>query len=266
MLRRGHRPAASLAVRGRQAAEVANVQTALPVEGLVKSSAPSTPRSRPVALHFLRRALGDLAPEVEHLICSAIPITIPCGARRAARSSSKSSRSFLMNAPSSPTSSWLSPPAGSSSSRSRGSATSARASSTRLSVPNGSPATGRTRCRRGRRRRASRARAVRRGRRTAHRVYAPTSTLSSTVIVGNSSTFWKVRRCRNLRCDAPASAAGSCPRTQVADVRLVSRVTTLNSVVFPAPFGPIRPAICPLRRRARRRRSRRSRRTGASRD
>ena len=42
------------------------------------------------------------------------------------------------------TSSWLRPPAGSSSSRRRGSATSARASSMRLSVPNGSPEAGRS--------------------------------------------------------------------------------------------------------------------------
>ena len=54
-----------------------------------------------------------------------------------------SSRSRRMNAASSPTSSWLSPPAGSSSSSRRGFETSARASSTRFSVPNGSPAAGR---------------------------------------------------------------------------------------------------------------------------
>ena len=45
-----------------------------------------------------------------------------------------------MNVASSSTSSWLSPPAGSSSRSSRGSETSARASSTRFSVPNGRPA------------------------------------------------------------------------------------------------------------------------------
>ena len=64
-----------------------------------------------------------------------------------------------MNAPSSSTSSWFSPPAGSSSSSSRGSETSARASSTRFSVPNGRPGAGRRRRRRCRRSRASRARA-----------------------------------------------------------------------------------------------------------
>ena len=47
-----------------------------------------------------------------------------------------------MNAPSSETSAWFRPPAGSSRSSSFGSATSARASSTRFSVPKGSPAAG----------------------------------------------------------------------------------------------------------------------------
>src|SRR5436190_863651 len=54
-----------------------------------------------------------------------------------------SSRSRRMKIASCSTSSWFSPPAGSSRSRSRGLEISARASSTRLSVPNGRPAAGR---------------------------------------------------------------------------------------------------------------------------
>ena len=100
-----------------------------------------------------------------------------------------------MKAASCSTSSWFSPPAGSSSSTSRGFEMSARASSTRLSVPNGNPDAGRlatvsiptyssvssprrrTLCSDSNR----------------ETVCAPTSTFSSTVIVGKSSTFWKVR-------------------------------------------------------------------------
>ena len=56
--------------------------------------------------------------------------------------SSKSSRIFWMKTPSSETSSWFSPPAGSSRRSSRGLATSARASSTRFWIPYGNAAAG----------------------------------------------------------------------------------------------------------------------------
>ena len=56
--------------------------------------------------------------------------------------SSKSSRICLMNSPRADTSSWLRPPAGSSSSSRRGFATRARASSTRFWIPYGRAAAG----------------------------------------------------------------------------------------------------------------------------
>jgi hypothetical protein len=95
-----------------------------------------------VALHLGRRALGDLAAEVEHhdlvgdlhhqshVVLDEQDGDVDCA------------RMVLMSVPSTPTSSWLRPPAGSSTSRSRGCPASARASSTRLSVPNGRPAAG----------------------------------------------------------------------------------------------------------------------------
>ena len=58
--------------------------------------------------------------------------------------SSKSSRILLMNTPSSETSSWFRPPAGSSRRSRRGFATSARASSTRFWTPYGSAAAGKS--------------------------------------------------------------------------------------------------------------------------
>src|SRR5579862_61482 len=106
-----------------------------------------------------------------------------------------SSRSLRIRTASSSTSSWMRPPAGSSSRRRRGRAARARASSTRLSVPKGSPAAGRfawcaiptsasvssawRRCSRSRCRRVA--------------ACAPTRTFSRTVICGKSSTFWNVR-------------------------------------------------------------------------
>ena len=125
---------------------------------------------------------------------------------------------------------------------------SARASSTRFSVPNGSPATGGWRRRRCRRSRGSRAPACRSCRARNGRVLlcAPTRTLSSTVIVRNSSTFWNVRAIprRTTRC------GGVCRRllpsnSSSPESGRYSRVITLKSVVLPAPFGPIRPTIWP---------------------
>jgi hypothetical protein len=71
-------------------------------------------------------------------------------------------------------------------------------------------------------------------------------TLSITDIDGNSATFWNVRatprritRCgRVRRSDSPSKRMS--PESGV-----YKRVTTLKTVVFPAPFGPISPTISP---------------------
>ena len=158
--------------------------------------------------------------------------------------SSKSSRSFLMNSPSSPTSSWLSPPAGSSRRRSRGFATSARASSTRFWTPYGNAAAGKSaRSRRPTTSSTSRASAC-----VALRPLpcAPTSTFSRTDIVRKSWMFWNVRatpfrtilNAGCFRSEAPS-------RSTVPESGVYRRVMTLKAVVLPAPFGPIRPEIWP---------------------
>ena len=150
--------------------------------------------------------------------------------------SSKSSRILRMNSPRSATSSWFSPPAGSSSRRRRGFATRARASSTRFWIPYGSAAAGKSaRSRRPTTSRTSRASfspALR------PRPCAPIRTLSSTDIVRKSWMFWNVlatplRTILNagcLRSDDPSS------RTSPVS-GLYRRVMTLNAVVLPAPFG-----------------------------
>ena len=164
-----------------------------------------------------------------------------CSTRRTV--SFRSSRIFWMKRPSSPTSSWLSPPAGSSSRSSFGPATSARASSTRLSVPNGRPATGRP---------ASSARPTYSSASCACasvsplRACAPTRTLSSTVIVLNSSTFWNVRAIprRTIPCTGVFRSVSPSKSTSPS-FGVYSRVITLNAVVLPAPLGPISPTIWP---------------------
>ncbi len=58
--------------------------------------------------------------------------------------------------------------------------------------------------------------------------------------------FWKVRAmpfctilcAGDLRMDSPSSSTAP-------ESGLYRRVMTLNAVVFPAPFGPIRPEMCP---------------------
>ena len=75
---------------------------------------------------------------------------------------------------------------------------------------------------------------------------APTSTLSVTVMVGKSTTFWKVRATprRTTRYDGVLSRSFPSSTTRPSSA-LYRRVTTLKSVVLPAPFGPIRPVIVP---------------------
>ncbi len=74
---------------------------------------------------------------------SEMPITMPMWCSTSSTVRPYSSRTRRMVAPNSSTSWWVSPAAGSSSRSRRGWAARARASSSRLSVPNGSPAAGR---------------------------------------------------------------------------------------------------------------------------
>ena len=81
---------ASAAVLGREPAEVPDVQAALPVRVASRGGglgAEVRLDHRRVALHLVRRALGDLAAEVEHVdALGDRPSRAPCGARRGARS------------------------------------------------------------------------------------------------------------------------------------------------------------------------------------
>jgi hypothetical protein len=83
-----------------------------------------------------------LRPKSSTTTLSEIGITSPMWCSTSRTVTWYCARMVLMSVPSTPTSSWLRPPAGSSTSRSRGCPASARASSTRLSVPNGRPAAG----------------------------------------------------------------------------------------------------------------------------
>ena len=104
--------------------------------------------------------------------------------------------------------------------------------------------------------RRARPRARARGRRSALarkpprvRQCAPTITLSSTLMLRNSARFWKVRpmpsaamRWRGIGSSGCAVEHGSSPRSQS-----YRRDRQLNSVVLPAPFGPISPTMLPGR-------------------
>src|SRR5213593_3145823 len=169
-----------------------------------------------------------------------------CSTRRIV--SSNSSRILLISAPSSPTSSWLSPPAGSSSRSSRGRDTSARASSIRLRVPNGRAVTGRSAAVASPSEPSS-SRAFDRAAASVRKrvVCAPTRTFSSVVIVLNSSTFWNVRAMPRRTIACAGTRSRSLPsKWSAPESGAYRRVITLKAVVLPAPFGPISPTIWPL--------------------
>lgn len=75
--------------------------------------------------------------------------------------------------------------------------------------------------------------------------------LESTVIPGSSFTCWNVRpipRCTICRDVSPSIRS---PRNVIVPpVGCSTPVTRLKVVDLPAPFGPIRPTICPLSRRS----------------
>ena len=137
---------------------------------------------------------------------SEIPITIDMWCSTSSTVRSNSSRICTIVSPSSSTSPWVSPDAGSSISRNRGRAASALAISSRLSVPNGRPAAGRN-ISGPRPSWASRSPAKSRVRRLSSAtpirliawamptplwLWAPTITFSSRLIDGNRARFWNV--------------------------------------------------------------------------
>src|SRR4051812_47099755 len=176
--------------------------------------------------------------------CSTIRMVTPNASRITRTSSPRRS-----------TSSWLSPPAGSSSSSSLGSDARARASSTRFLTGNGSPPTGTwaTGARSSRsiswraRSRARRSPWTRGGILSASaqnpprsRTWVPTITLSVTVMVLNSPRCWKVRPIPARAMSWRGMSSSDRPSRSI-DPRSTShsRLRQLNSVVFPAPLGPI---------------------------
>ena len=161
---------------------------------------------------------------------------------------------------SSPTSVWVSPVAGSSSISSRGRPTSARASSTRFRVPNGSPAAGwkatsasDSSSSASHAVRASEAssrpdphRSAARSAPILERWWAPTITFCITVMPGHSARFWKVRPMPKPLMAWAGRASRSAPSNATAPSwASYTRLTTLNKVVLPAPLGPISPQMLP---------------------
>src|SRR5581483_9401418 len=132
----------------RHSAQITDVEAALPAELTRHAAAGSAPRYASITAGLRCTSSGVpsaiFRPKSSTWIRSATPITRPMWCSTRSTVKEKSSRIVWMKAPSAPTSSWFRPPAGSSSRRRRGSATSARASSTRFSVPNGSPLAGRS--------------------------------------------------------------------------------------------------------------------------
>ncbi len=159
-----------------------------------------------------------------------------------------------MSSASSPTSSWLSPPAGSSSSSSAGSPMSARANSTRFCVANGRLAASAAATSRSSSRSStpsSRAAASRSSRRADGRPrpparnpvrprwWAPTSTLSRTVMVGNRATFWNVRPRPSAGHPVPRQAGDPSPAQQ--DLAGVAAVDVADAVEQRRLAGAVRP-------------------------
>jgi hypothetical protein len=75
---------------------------------------------------------------------------------------------------------------------------------------------------------------------------AATRMFSSTVSDPNASSRWNVRAipCRARRCVGVCVMSFPLRNTRPA-VGFCKPVMTLNSVVFPAPFGPISAVTCP---------------------
>ena len=75
---------------------------------------------------------------------------------------------------------------------------------------------------------------------------APTITFSSTVRPGNSPTPWSVRAIPSEARRSGATRVIGWPRQlSVPEFGRTNPQMTLNSVVLPAPFGPITPSTSP---------------------
>src|SRR6516164_5346763 len=75
---------------------------------------------------------------------------------------------------------------------------------------------------------------------------SPTSTFSNAVSSENNPPFWKVRRAPRADISCGVSPAISSPRKRMLPLSATTLPdTALNSVVLPAPFGPIRAQISP---------------------
>ncbi len=166
----------------------------------------------------------------------------------------------------------------------RGPRTARRAAAASGRRPGSGPARAAGRCRWGSsrraRRRRPRCRPARAGRRRRPRPAGParpgrrwmsraTRTLSRTVSDPNASSRWKVRPMprRERRCTG-SRVIGAAVEADRPWFGFCSPLITLKQVVFPAPFGPIRPVIRPAsavnwrgRRRSPRRTGRRRRRS-----
>ena len=89
----------------------------------------------------------------------------------------------------------------------------------------------------------------RHGRSPARRASRPRATFSRTVSESNSSIRWNVRPRPSWARRCGAASVTSVPARCTCPLRRRSRpVQALNVVVLPAPFGPIRPVICPAGR------------------
>ena len=96
--------------------------------------------------------------------------------------------------------------------------------------------------------RAARARACSRAAPTSCRCSkAPTITLSSTLKAGNGRTSWKVRATPRRHTASGASPAMGSPASAIEPSSgACAPAIRLNSVVLPAPFGPIRAKMAAL--------------------
>src|SRR6516162_4525784 len=73
-----------------------------------------------------------------------------------------------------------------------------------------------------------------------------TNTFSNAVSSGNSPPFWNVLRAPRADISCGVSPAISSPRKRILPLSATTLPdTALNSVVLPAPFGPIRAQISP---------------------
>ncbi len=72
------------------------------------------------------------------------------------------------------------------------------------------------------------------------------TTFSSTVMRGNARTTWKVRPTPRAQTSCGLRPPSSLPAKRMLPLSAARKpLMTLNSVVLPAPFGPMMPWIVP---------------------